>query len=56
MTNADSHPYVPQGSRYSIAYFNQANKSSVISDPTGKYEDVSAEQFVRDSLRAIYVK
>ena len=33
----------------------QANKPAVIADKAGKYPPVTAEQFVRDSLKAIYV-
>ncbi|KAK9909897.1 hypothetical protein WJX75_009198 [Coccomyxa subellipsoidea] len=45
-----------QGSRYSIAYFNQANKNAIIKGKEGRYPPISAEEFVRESLRAIYVK
>lgn len=44
-----------QGSRYSIAYFNQANKSAVIQGPEKHYPPVTAQDFVKESLAAIYL-
>ena len=34
----------------------QANKPAIIESKDGKYPPISAEDFVRESLRAIYVK
>ncbi|EIE22069.1 oxidoreductase [Coccomyxa subellipsoidea C-169] len=49
-------PGEDKGSRFSIAYFNQANKHSIIEGKEGRYPPISAEEFVSESLRAIYVK
>ncbi|CAL5221914.1 g4184 [Coccomyxa viridis] len=49
-------PGEDQGSRYSIAYFIQANKRAVIAGKEGRYPAITAEEFVRESLAAIYVK
>lgn len=45
-----------QGSRFSIAYFNQANKPAIIEGKEGRYPPISAEKFVQERLRAIYLK
>ena len=34
----------------------QANKPAIIESTDGKYPPITAEDFVRESLRAIYVK
>lgn len=34
----------------------QANKSAVIAGKEGRYPAITAEEFVRESLAAIYVK
>lgn len=44
--------YIAEPSSSSV----QANKPAIIESTDGKYPPISAEDFVRESLRAIYVK
>ncbi|KAI5779131.1 hypothetical protein EDC01DRAFT_320023 [Geopyxis carbonaria] len=39
-----------QGERYSIAYFNQANKNVLIQGPKGKYPPLTAQQYIRNAI------
>ena len=43
-----------QGPRYSIAYFNQADKSSVIQGPQKKYEPVTGGDFILAAMKRNY--
>eukprot|EP00884_Botryococcus_braunii_P008663 jgi/Botrbrau1/17799/Bobra.0127s0048.1 len=42
------------GPRYSIAFFNQVNKASVIAGPGGKYPAVTGEEFMRAAMKRNY--
>lgn len=42
------------GPRYSIAFFNQVNKSSVIAGPGGKYPPTTGEEFMRAAMKRNY--
>lgn len=43
-----------QGPRYSLAYFNQANKSAIIQGKTKYPEAISAGQFLQDAMERNY--
>jgi hypothetical protein len=43
-----------KGPRYSIAFFNQVNKSSVIAGPGGKYPPVTGEEFMKAAMKRNY--
>ena len=40
------------GSRYSIAFFAQANRESVIAGPSGKHAPISAGDYLRQRVAA----
>ena len=40
------------GSRYSVAFFAQANKPTVIESPTGRFEPLTAEEFLQRRINA----
>ncbi len=42
------------GPRYSIAFFNQVNKSCVIAGPGGKYAPVTGGEFMAAALKRNY--
>jgi len=43
-----------QGPRYSIGFFNQANKSSVIQGPKKKYAPISGLDFILAAMQRNY--
>ncbi|PWW79697.1 Clavaminate synthase-like protein [Tuber magnatum] len=43
-----------QASRYSIAYFNQANKNVEIKGPLGKYPVMTAHKYILDAIKRNY--
>lgn len=43
-----------QGPRYSIAYFNQCCRSTVIQGPGKTYEPITAEEFLKQALQRNY--
>ncbi|KAG1250987.1 hypothetical protein G6F68_012514 [Rhizopus microsporus] len=43
-----------QGPRYSIAYFNQANKSAVIQGRARYTEPITAAEFIRQAMERNY--
>lgn len=42
----------PQGSRYSLAFFCQANRDAVIAGPGGRYEPITAADYLRKRIEA----
>lgn len=44
------------GSRYSIAFFAQANKSRVLQGPKQKYAPITAQDFLNERIRANFTK
>jgi isopenicillin N synthase-like dioxygenase len=49
---AQPAPGADQGPRYSIAYFAQADRDAVIASPDGRYEPVTAEEYLRQRIAA----
>jgi isopenicillin N synthase-like dioxygenase len=49
-------PDEPKKSRYSLAYFCQANKSAIIQGPGKRYEPISAEDYLRLRIEANFSK
>lgn len=45
-------PHEYQGSRYSLAFFCQANRDVMIESPSGKYAPISAEDYLRQRVAA----
>ena len=45
-------PHEYQGSRYSLAFFCQANRDVMIESPSGKYAPISAEAYMRQRVAA----
>jgi isopenicillin N synthase-like dioxygenase len=45
-------PHEYQGSRYSLAFFCQANRDVMIEGPSGKYAPISAEDYLRQRVAA----
>lgn len=43
-----------QGPRYSIAYFNQANRDSIIQGPQGKYPAMTGAEFMQAAVKRNY--
>jgi hypothetical protein len=41
----------PSASRYSIAFFNNANKESVVQGPQGKYPAIKAGDYVKQAFK-----
>jgi isopenicillin N synthase-like dioxygenase len=41
-----------QGARYSLAFFAQANRDVVITSPSGKYEPITAEDYLYRRVNA----
>ena len=41
-----------QGARYSLAFFAQANRDVVITSPSGKYEPITAEDYLHRRVNA----
>ncbi len=45
-----------QGSRYSLAFFCQANRDAVIEGPARKYEPMTAEDYLSWRINANFAK
>ncbi|KWB20502.1 2OG-Fe(II) oxygenase [Burkholderia cepacia] len=45
-------PHEYQGSRFSLAFFCQANRDVMIESPTGKYAPISAEDYLKQRVAA----
>lgn len=45
-------PHEYEGSRYSLAFFCQANRDVMIESPSGKYAPISAEDYLRQRVAA----
>lgn len=43
-----------QKPRYSLAYFNQASKSTLIKGTTGVYPELTGEEFIAQAMRRNY--
>lgn len=52
MPKPDEH----QGPRYSIAFFCQANKDKLIQGPAGKYDPITAQDYLQQRIAANYAE